>query len=217
MNHQELDKPLEQAEDRTVSDETDEAQVAQPEAKVWSRKQLKYIVLLIVAAIVVILVSILVQRPSHPQDYIETSGYAGVFLMAVIGSASPFWPLPGSWAAFAAAGLGLDPWLVGLAAGIGEPIGELTFYTVGYGGQIAINRWKRYAQIMSFMRRYGGPTIFLVSLIPNFLIKLATTAAGALRYPLWKFFIYCWAGKTIKSLAFAFAGAGLFDWIMSCF
>jgi membrane protein DedA with SNARE-associated domain len=37
--------------------------------------------------------------------------------------------------------------------------------------------------------------------------------AGGLRYPLWKFFIFCWAGKTIKSLAFAFAGYGLFDGI----
>ena len=63
------------------------------------------------------------------------------------------------------------------------------------------------------MKRHGGPTIFVVSAIPNFFIKLATAAAGALRYPLWRFFIFCWAGKTIKSLAFAFAGAGLFDGI----
>ena len=164
-----------------------------------------------------ILVSILVQKPTNPQEYIETSGYAGVFLMGVIGSASPIWPLPGSWAAFVAAGLGLNPFLIGLVAGVGEPIGELSGYTAGYGGQIAINRWKRYAQIMNWMRRHGGMTIFIISAIPNFFIKLATIAAGSLRYPLWKFFIYCWAGKTVKSLGFALAGAGLSGWIRSLF
>ena len=217
MGHQELDKPLEQAEDASIVDEEDEAQPAQPGAKLWSRNQLKYIVLLIAGVLAMILVGILVQKPTDFEEYIETSGYAGVFLMGVIGSASPIWPLPGSWAAFIAAGLGLNPFLIGLAAGLGEPIGELSGYTAGYGGQIAINRWKRYTQIMNWMRRRGGITIFIISAIPNFFIKLATIAAGALRYPLWKFFIYCWAGKTIKSLGFALAGAGLSDWIRSLF
>jgi len=217
MSHQELDEPLEQAEDVNSVDEVDEAQVAQPGAKLWSRNQLKYIVLLIAGALAMILVSILVQKPTNPQEYIETSGYAGVFLMGVIGSASPIWPLPGSWAAFIAAGLGLNPFMIALAAGVGEPIGELSGYTAGYGGQIAINRWKRYTQIMNWMRRHGGMTIFIISAIPNFFIKLATIAAGALRYPLWKFFIYCWAGKTVKSLGFALAGAGLSGWIRSLF
>lgn len=217
MSYQELDKPLEQVEGLPIADEGDEAQPAQPEAKLWSRKQLKYIVLLIAGALTMILVSILVQRPTNFEEYLSSSGYGGVFLMGVIGSASPIWPLPGSWAAFIAAGLGLNPFLIGLAAGVGEPIGELSGYTAGYGGQIAINRWKRYAQIMNWMRKYGGPTIFIVSAIPNFFIKLATIAAGSLRYPLWRFFIYCWAGKTVKSLGFALAGAGLSGWIRSLF
>jgi membrane protein DedA with SNARE-associated domain len=217
MSHQELDKPLEQAENASIADKADEAQPAQPGAKLWSRNQLKYIVLLIAGALAMILVSILVQKPTNPQEYIETSGYAGVFIMGVIGSASPIWPLPGSWAAFVAAGLGLNPFMIALAAGVGEPIGELSGYTAGYGGQIAINRWKRYAQIMNWMGRHGGMTIFIISAIPNFFIKIATIAAGALRYPLWKFFIYCWAGKTVKSLGFALAGAGLSGWIRSLF
>jgi membrane protein DedA with SNARE-associated domain len=98
-------------------------------------------------------------------------------------------------------------------AGFGEPIGEVVFYTVGYGSRLVLEKWKRYAQIMNWMRRHGGLTIFILSAIPNFFVKLATTSAGALRYPLWRFFIFCWAGKTVKSLAFAFAGYGLFDGI----
>ena len=182
-----------------------------------SRKQLKYLALLIVGVLIMVLVGVLVQKPSNPTEYIRTSGYAGVFLMGVLGSASPFWPLPGSWAAPLAAGLGLNPLLVGLAAGLGEPIGELSGYTAGYGGQVAIQKWKRYEQLERWMRRRGGLTIFLVSAIPNFFIKLVTIAAGALRYPTWKFFIFCWAGKTIKSVAAAYIGYSVSDWIQDLF
>lgn len=205
MNYQDLDKSLEQSN------------TAEPAGGISSKQQLRYLLLLIAAVLVMILVTLLVQKPTNFEEYLISAGYGGVFLMGVIGSSSPIWPLPGSWAAFIAAGLGLNPLLLGLAAGLGEPIGELAGYTAGFGGQIAVQKWKRYTQIVEWMRRRGGPTIFVVSAIPNFFIKLATIAAGALRYPLWKFFIFCWAGKTIKSLGFAFAGYGLFDWVKSLF
>jgi membrane protein DedA with SNARE-associated domain len=210
MSFHELGQPLEQLQEETS---LDEGKIAKPEVRIPGKGRLKYVLLLAAGALAMILVSILIKKPTNFEEYLTASGYGGVFLMAVIGSASPVWPLPGSWAAFIAGGLGLNPFLLGLAAGFGEPIGELAGYTAGYGGQIAINKWKRYAKIENWMRRHGGITIFLVSAIPNFFIKLATVAAGALRYPLWRFFIFCWAGKTIKSLAFAFAGAGLFDGI----
>jgi membrane protein DedA with SNARE-associated domain len=212
MSYHELDQNIEKLKDEAS---VDKEEVAEPEVSVPRKGRWKYFLLLAAGALIMILVSILIKRPTNFEEYLTASGYGGVFLMAVIGSASPVWPLPGSWAAFIAGGLGLNPVLLGLAAGFGEPVGELAGYTAGYGGQIAINKWKRYAQIENWMRRHGGITIFLVSAIPNFFIKLATVAAGALRYPLWRFFIFCWAGKTIKSLAFAFAGAGLFDGIKS--
>jgi membrane protein DedA with SNARE-associated domain len=216
MTYQEQSKPLEQEHDKDPSNaEGTQGIKAKPSVKVKS--QLKYILLLIVGALIMLLVSILVQRPEDPKEYLATTGYLGVFLMGVIGSASPVWPLPGSWAAFLAAGLGLNPFLVGLAAGLGEPIGELSGYTAGYGGQIALQRFKKYQKIENWMRKYGGVTIFVVSAIPNFFIKAATIAAGGLRYPIWRFFIFCWAGKTIKSLAFAFAGYGLFEGIKNLF
>ncbi len=187
---------------------------AQPPA-ISRRKRMAYMGLLAVAAITILLVTILVQKPTNAEEYVKSAGYTGVFLMGIMGSAAPVWPLPGSWAAFIAAGLGLNPIFIGLAAGFGEPIGEIAYYLLGYGGvsQLPTQRWKWYARIQNWMRRWGGPTIFLVSAIPNFFVRLATTAAGSLHYPLWKFFLFCWAGKTIKSFAFAFAGAGLFDGI----
>jgi len=213
MSHHEADKPLEQENDIDTVDKTDEEQPAEPKVGVKRKGQLKYLLLLAAALLVVILVTVLVQKPTNFDEYIKSSGYIGVFIMALIGSASPIWPLPGSWAVFIAAGLGLNPIILGLLGGLGEPIGELTGYTAGFGGQVALQRFKRYNQIEGWMRRWGGPTIFVVSAIPNVFIKAATIAAGGLRYPIWKFFLFCWAGKTVKSLAFAFAGYGLFDGI----
>jgi membrane protein DedA with SNARE-associated domain len=213
MSHHEGDKPPDQEGDSATVDKTEVEQSGAPQAAPKKKGQLKYLLLAVAALLAIILVTVLVQRPSNFDEYLKSSGYTGVFMMALIGSASPVWPLPGSWAIFIAAGLGLNPIILGLIGGIGEPIGELTGYTFGFGGQVALQRLKRYAQIERWMKKWGGLTIFLVSAIPNFFIKLATISAGSLRYPLWKFFAFCWSGKTIKSLAFAFAGYGLFDGI----
>jgi len=209
MNSKELDKPVEEEKSPVSPDEQTSVQTP----SISRKSQVKYIILLVAAVLVMVLVSVLVQRPDNPEEYLKTSGYIGIFAMAVIGSASPVWPLPGSWAAFIAAGLGLNPLYLGLLAGIGESIGELSGYTAGYGGQVALRKFKQYQKIENWMKKYGGPAIFLFSAIPNFFIKAATIAAGGLHYPIWKFFIFCWAGKTVKSLAFAFAGYGLFDGI----
>ena len=173
-----------------------------------------YLALIVVAVLIIVVVTVFVEKPKDFQSYVKDSGYLGVLLMGILGSTSPVWPLPGSWAAFIGGGLGLNPGLLALAAGIGEPLGELTAYIGGYGGQVAIRDWKRYAQIENWMRRHGGITIFLVSAVPNNLIKFAVAAAGALRYPWWKFFLLCWAGKTLKSLGFALAGLGFFNVVL---
>lgn len=174
------------------------------------RRQLVYLLILVLAIVIIAAVIIFLDAPKDFEGYVRSSGYVGVLLMGIIGSASPIWPLPGSWAAFIAGGLGLNPFLLALAAGFGEPLGELTAYMAGYGGQVAVTNWKRYSQIEGWMKRYGGLTVFLVSAIPNYFTKVAVVVAGTLRYPLWEFFVICWAGKTIKSLGFALAGAGLF-------
>ena len=213
MRHHKGEKPPKQGCDMAIVEKTDADQAEAPQAVPKRKGQLKYLLLVAAALLAVILITVLVQRPSNFDEYLKSSGYTGVFMMALIGSASPVWPLPGSGAIFIAAGLGLNPIILGLIGGIGEPIGELTGYTFGFGGQVALQKIKRYSQIERWMKRWGGLTIFVMSAIPNFFIKLATISAGSLRYPLWKFFIFCWIGKTIKSFAFAFAGYGLFEGI----
>lgn len=174
-------------------------------------RQFYYIGILLLAVLIILLITLLVDRPTDVEDYVRQSGYLGVFLMGLIGSASPVWPLPGSWATFIAAGLGLNPGLLGLACGIGEPIGETTGYMAGYGGQVAVTNLRGYGRVEGWMKRHGAITIFLVSAIPNMLTKVAVISSGALKYPFWKFFLLCWTGKTIKSLFFAITGYYFFE------
>jgi len=138
---------------------------------------------------------------------LSTYGYVGIFLISVIGNATVLFPVPSLVAVFAGGTL-FHPLLVGLVSGVAEPIGELSGYLAGYGGSAIIEDKALYARLEAWMRRHGYLTIFVLSVIPNPVFDLAGIAAGALRFPVWKFLLACWAGKTVKAIAVAYAGAG---------
>ncbi len=133
-------------------------------------------------------------------------GYPGVFLISLLGNATVVFPAPGLAVVFSMGGV-LNPLLVGLVAGVGEALGELTGYMAGYGGRVVIEDWEMYGRLKRWMERNGAATILVLSAIPNPVFDLAGIAAGALRFPLERFLLSCWVGKTIKTVAFAFAGA----------
>lgn len=140
----------------------------------------------------------------------ERYGYAGVFLISLLGNATVIFPAP-SLAFVLAMGGVLNPLFVGLVAGVGEALGELTGYLAGYGGQAVIEDWQMYERLDGWMQRNGSATILALSAIPNPFFDLAGIAAGALHFPLERFLLSCWVGKTIKTVAFAFIGAQFMD------
>jgi len=184
----------------------------------WRRNYIHILVLLLTVLIIVLFVLLGVIYKDRIEEF-KDYGYLGIFLMGIAGSTAPIWPLPGSWAAFLAAGyfgsgFGWYLLIIALAAGTGEAIGELSGYMLGYGGQPAITKWKMYQRLEGWMKRHGTLAIFLVSAVPNpHVIKLVNASAGASRFPLWKLFPICWVGKTIKSFVFALAGMGLIGWL----
>jgi membrane protein YqaA with SNARE-associated domain len=136
----------------------------------------------------------------------QAYGYPGIFAISLLGNATLILPAP-SLAVVFAMGRVLHPLLVGLCAGPGEALGEITGYLAGYSGRAVIENRAMYERLEGWMRRYGGLTVFVLSVIPNPLFDLAGIAAGVLRYPPWRFLLFCWMGKTIKTIAFAYAGA----------
>ena len=67
------------------------------------------------------------------------------------------------------------------------------------------------------MSRYGMPTLFTLSVVPNPLFEVAGWTAGATRYSFWKFMGSVTPGKVVRGLLLAYLGANVFDWFLNLF
>jgi len=143
-------------------------------------------------------------------------GYAAVFLVGLLSNATLLFPVPGLAVSSLMGGV-FNPWLVGLVGGVGQALGELSGYLVGYSGQTLVDGNPTYDRLYRWMGRYGGWVIFVLAAVPNPVFDVGGMAAGALRFPVWKFLLWCAAGKVVKNIAFALAGyygaETLFRWL----
>jgi membrane protein YqaA with SNARE-associated domain len=138
----------------------------------------------------------------------ELYGYPGIFVLSVLSSATIVVPAPGL-AVVSIMGAVLNPFIVGLCAGAGDALGELTGYLAGYSGRAVIQNQVQYEEIVRWTQKHGLWVIFCLSVIPNPLFDLAGIAAGALKVPVLRFLLVCWIGKTIKTVLFALGGQSL--------
>lgn len=168
----------------------------------------------VVALLVALGLSVLVYVYREQLVRYASYGYVGLFVVSVVGNATVLLPMPSLVASFLAGGV-LNPLLVGMVSGAGMAIGELSGYLAGYGGGAIIEARDRarYDRLEGWMRRYGSLTIFVLSAIPNPLFDLAGVAAGALHFPVWRFLLVCFLGKTLKGLVLALMGAQSLEWI----
>lgn len=164
--------------------------------------------LLLTVAILCLLIvpAMLVGRGLDPER-IAAYGYLGVFLATFLSTTSIFFPTPGFVVVLMAAAV-FNPTWVALAATAGGALGEFTSYLVGYWGTAAIEpqRWERYRRAERWMTRYGSVAIFLFALVPGLIFDLIAIAAGALRFPFWKFLLASFAGRIPRSFLEAYLG-----------
>jgi membrane protein YqaA with SNARE-associated domain len=139
-------------------------------------------------------------------------GYPGIFLLSILANATIVLPAPGLALVFAFAGK--LSWVgVGLAAGAGATLGELSGYLTGFSGQAIIENKGLYQRLEGYMKRYGPLTITLLAFLPLPIFDLAGVAAGAGRMHVLKFLGWCFLGKLPKMLLIAYAGAYSIGWI----
>ena len=142
----------------------------------------------------------------------EGYGYAGAFLISILGGATIIVPVPMLVVVFALGGVMKFPVFVGIAAGLGETLGALTIYMTGYGGGTPVMYSSHgkiqaiYSRMILWMEHRGPLILFALSAVLNPFFYPAALAAGALRFGIKRYFIICWAGKTIKGLTVAYAG-----------
>lgn len=174
-----------------------------------SRKLYLRILVLILVLGVTVSIFIFRDRLANLAAY----GYLGAFLISLLSSATILLPVPGIAVIFAL-GATYDPYLVGLAAGAGSALGELSGYMAGYSGQGVFKSSRTYLRMEHWMRRRGSLVIFVLAFVPNPIFDLAGAAAGILRYPVWKFLLFCFLGKTPRSILVAFAGAWALEGVL---
>ena len=174
------------------------------------REQVKKIVIPLLTLLLVVGITVGIfyfyrQYPGRIEE-LEAYGYLGAFLISLTLNATVILPA-GNFLIISAFGAALSSaTLVGLAGGTGATIGEITSYIAGYSGRGIAERSKLYGKVEDWVRRWGTMTIFIFSLVP-FVFDLAGIAAGILRFPLWKFLLVCWLGRTILYIVFAVGGA----------
>lgn len=182
------------------------AQATQPETynKPRSSKFLTN-VLRILALFAVVAITIYIYSIREHVEQFAALKYPGIFLIALLANATILLPAPGV-AIIYAMGAMFNPFGVGLAAGTGGAIGELSGYLAGFSGQAIIERTDVYDRIKPRVDKYGGWAILVLSAIPNPFFDVAGIAAGIAKMPLRTFLIFTWLGQCIKMTLFALAG-----------
>jgi membrane protein YqaA with SNARE-associated domain len=144
--------------------------------------------------------------------FLQNIGYAEIFIVSLVSSATILLPMPGFALVFAAAPY-LNPFLLGIAAGAGSGIGEISGYLAGFAGHNAVERTSIFRSHKKQIEKYGAASIFILALIPNPAFDMAGIAAGAIEMKWWKFLAATVAGKSIRYVLLAYTGSLAGSWL----
>lgn len=172
----------------------------------WRDKLLRFS-----ALILVLLVSAALLSLRNQIRALSGWGYPGIFLTSLLSSATVLIPAPGLAIVYTMGHI-LNPLGVGLAAGSGSALGEMSGYLAGFSGQGVIERMDIYQRVRPYIQRYGGFAIFALGVLPNPFFDIAGIAAGALKMPFRSFLLAVWLAQLIKMTLFALAGAYSLNW-----
>lgn len=157
---------------------------------------------------------------------LEQQGYLGLFLISIFaGSPIPI-PTPSMILTFTLGSI-LNPALVALVSGFGNSVGQALVYWTGRGGHSffksvglsapkpdennpsrlgRVLRKLRMPRMREFARRRVLWAVFILGMYPNPLLMPVIMGLGAARYNFWKFYVVCWAGKTVESTVLSYLG-----------
>jgi len=163
----------------------------------------------IIVFIVVIIVSLYIFTiPEQQLLNLKNYGYPGIFILSIISNATVLIPAPGLLIVFSL-GARLNPLLVGIIAGLGSALGELSGYLLGYSGQALVEDREAYNRMLVWMEKNGPATILLLAFVPNPIFDLTGIVAGILKMPIMSFLFWTSIGKILKMSLIAFSGAGV--------
>ena len=140
-------------------------------------------------------------------ERLETYGYLGVFLISIFFNATIIFPLSNISIIISMGATLPVPVFVGMAGGVGAAIGEMTGYLAGRSGQGLFKKSKLYLRLEGWVKKWGWIAVFIMSVFPA-VFDIVGLVAGALRMPLWRFFLACAAGRIVSYTIIAYTA----DW-----
>lgn len=168
------------------------------------------------ALVFVVSVTVLIYVYRNEAQQLARFGYPGIFVFSILANATIVLPAPQLAVIFAMGGI-FHPVGVGLAAGAGATLGELSGYLAGFSGQAVIENRALYNRLEEGMKRYGPVVMVVLAFLPLPFFDLAGIAAGALKMPAPKFLFWCLLGKIPKMIVVAYAGAYSVNWLSGWF
>lgn len=164
----------------------------------WLRK--KTVPLLGLLLVIAITAGIICFYRQYPGGIEALKGYTylGAFVISVTFNATLVLPA-GNMLILIALGANMPmptPIVIGLIGGAGAAIGEITGYVAGRSGRGLVARSQMYGRVEAWLHRWGNITVLVFSMVP-FVFDLVGITAGALRFPFWRFLVFCWLGRTI--------------------
>lgn len=160
---------------------------------------------LLVAIVLVVVIAYIYFKYPGFFDTLKNYGYLGVFIISVFLNATLIVPVSNMTVIFAMGATLPAPWLVGIIGGISAGIGEMTGYIAGRSGRNILAKNKVYARVETWVKKRGWIAVFILSIFP-FVFEVVGIIAGALRMPVWRFFVATWLGRTIIYITVAYLG-----------
>lgn len=167
----------------------------------------------VVALIVILLAAVVLHRQlAGAVELLQAYGYLGAFVLGILSSFTLFLPSPAFIAVIGMAAV-LDPLLLGIAAGLGSGIGEITAYIVGRGAEAAVHEKKGHMhsqveKVSKLFKRYQPDlVIFAFAAVPLLPVDIVGIFCGLVKYDWKRFLAVTVVGKIIKFVALAYVGS----------
>lgn len=157
-----------------------------------------------------------------PEKIAEAIGinnaYLLLFLLAFIGGTSIFLPFPYYLFTLSFGAAGLNPFLLGISAGLGTLLGDSTSYYIAYRGRDHVsNKISKYFEKIFnwFVKKYPAllPVFaFLYASLSPLPDDLIMIPAGLIKYPFKRLVVSVGLGKIVFNTILAFSG--LYGWTL---
>ncbi len=139
---------------------------------------------------------------------IQQYGYLGGFAINVLAGGTVVAPGLNVLVIFTMGGV-LNPAIVGVVGGLGEAVGALGGYFVGFSGRGLFREGDKgslYSRFADMMQRHGTKGVFFMASIVNPVYYPFAVFLGMLRFGLVRFFFLTWGGRTMKNVIIAYVG-----------